>query len=164
MKSEIINVSLTNKINNYSYPIFVGTDLISNCEEILKKFIENRKIILIHDNIFSLKKDKGQSFNALLKITKKLAASVNLISISGGDKTKNITQLNNILEKSLSCKIDRESLIIACGGGVVGDIAGFAASILLRGINYIQIPTTLLSQVDSSVGGKTGINSCKGKN
>ncbi len=164
MKSEIINVSLTNKINNYSYPIFVGTDLISNCEEILKKFIENRKIILIHDNIFSLKKDKGQSFNALLKITKKLAASVNLISISGGDKTKNITQLNNILEKSLSFKIDRESLIIAFGGGVVGDIAGFAASILLRGINYIQIPTTLLSQVDSSVGGKTGINSCKGKN
>ena len=164
MKSEIINVSLTNKINNYSYPIFVGTDLISNCEEILKKFIENRKIILIHDNIFSLKKDKGQSFNALLKITKKLATSVNLISISGGDKTKNITQLNNILEKSLSFKIDRESLIIAFGGGVVGDIAGFAASILLRGINYIQIPTTLLSQVDSSVGGKTGINSCKGKN
>ena len=164
MKSEIINVSLTNKINNYSYPIFVGTNLISNCEEILKKFIENRKIILIHDNFFSLKKNKYESFNAFLKITKKLATSVNLISISGGDKTKNISQLNIILEKSLSFEIDRESLIIAFGGGVIGDIAGFAASILLRGINYIQVPTTLLSQVDSSVGGKTGINSCKSKN
>ena len=87
-----------------------------------------------------------------------------MIGIPGGDKSKNISQLEYILEESLSFKIDRSSLIIAFGGGVIGDIAGFAASILLRGIDFIQIPTTLLAQVDSSVGGKTGINSSKSKN
>ena len=89
---------------------------------------------------------------------------VNLIGVSGGDHTKEINELNNILEKVLSYEIDRETVIIAFGGGVIGDIAGFAASILLRGINFIQVPTTVLSQVDSSVGGKTGINSKIGKN
>ena len=83
-----------------------------------------------------------------------------MISIPGGDKSKNISQLEYIVEESLSFKIDRDSLIIAFGGEF-GDIAGFAASILLRGIDFIQIPTTLLAQVDSSVGGKTGINSSK---
>ena len=100
----------------------------------------------------------------MLKQLKNLCESVNLIGIPGGDKTKNISQLEYILEESLSFKIDRSSLIIAFGGGVIGDIAGFAASILLRGIDFIQIPTTLLAQVDSSVGGKTGINSSKSKN
>ena len=92
-----------------------------------------------------------------------MTVSVNLIGIPAGDKSKNIAKLEFILEKSLSFEIDRSSLIIAFGGGVVGDIAGFAASILLRGIDFIQIPTTLLAQVDSSVGGKTGINSSKSK-
>ena len=89
---------------------------------------------------------------------------MNFIDIPGGDQTKNINQLNEIIEKVLTYGIDRQNVIIAFGGGVIGDIAGFAASILLRGINYIQVPTTLLSQVDSSVGGKTGINSKIGKN
>ncbi len=164
MKSEIINVSFNNKLSDLSYPIFVGTDLLSNCTIILNEFIQNRKIILIHDNVFSLKKGKNKNFFAFVNSIKKFTTSVNLIGISGGDKTKHINQLNLILEKSLSFEIDRDSIIIAFGGGVIGDIAGFAASILLRGINYIQIPTTLLSQVDSSVGGKTGINSSRGKN
>ncbi len=164
MNSEVINVSFKNKSKNFSYPIFVGKDLVSNCEEILKHFLENRKVLLIHDNFFSLKKESDEKFVAFVKALKKISNSVNLISISGGDKTKSISQLNIILEKSLAFEIDRDSLIVAFGGGVIGDIAGFAASILLRGINYIQIPTTLLSQVDSSVGGKTGINSSKSKN
>ena len=75
-----------------------------------------------------------------------------------------MSQLTNILESVLSFDIDRDTLLIAFGGGVVGDIAGFASSILLRGIDFIQIPTTLLSQVDSSVGGKTGVNGSLGKN
>ena len=164
MKSKIINVSFNNKLNNLTYPIIVGKNLVSNCEEILKKFIQNRKIILIHDNFFSLEKNNDENFVSFVKMIKKITVSVNLIGISGGDKTKNIHQLNRILEKSLSFEIDRDSLIIAFGGGVIGDIAGFTASIILRGINYIQIPTTLLSQVDSSIGGKTGINSSKSKN
>ncbi len=164
MKPNIINVSLNNKFNNFSYPIFIGNDLLSNCDEILKKFISKRKVILIHDNFFSLNNKNNEKFISFFKIIKKLSETVNLISIPGGDKTKNISQLDYILEECLSFKIDRNSLIIAFGGGVIGDIAGFAASILLRGIDFVQIPTTLLAQVDSSVGGKTGINSNKSKN
>ena len=103
-------------------------------------------------------------FEKFIQSIKKLTTSVKLIDVPGGDQTKSIDQLNKIVEKVLEYEIDRQSLIIAFGGGVVGDIAGFAASIVLRGINFIQVPTTLLSQVDSSVGGKTGINSKIGKN
>ena len=164
MSPEIIDVSLSRKLNNLSYPIFVGDNLLSNCKEIIKKFVQNRKIILIHDNFFSLDKKKDENFVSFVKIIKDLSNAVELIGIPGGDKTKNISQLEFILEKSLSFEINRDSLIIAFGGGVIGDISGFASSILLRGLDYIQIPTTLLSQVDSSVGGKTGINSSKSKN
>ena len=164
MKSKIINVSFNDNLENSTYPIFVGTGILSNCDEILKKFVKDKKVILIHDTFFSSKKGEDKKFFNFVESIKKFTISVNLISISGGDKTKNIFELNHILEKSLSYEISRDSLIIAFGGGVIGDIAGFASSILLRGINYIQIPTTLLSQVDSSVGGKTGINSSKSKN
>ncbi len=164
MKPIIINVSLNDKFNNFSYPIFIGNGLLSNCEEILKKFVLKRKIILIHDNFFSFKNKDCEQFVSFVETIKNLCESVNLICIPGGDKTKNFSQLEYVLEESLSFKIDRSSLIIAFGGGVIGDLAGFAASILLRGIDFIQIPTTLLAQVDSSVGGKTGINSSKSKN
>ena len=164
MKPKIINVSLNNKCSNFSYPILIGNDLLSNCEEILKTIISKRKVILIHDNFFSLNNKNNEQFISFLKTIKKLSETVNLIGIQGGDKTKNISKLEFILEESLSFNIDRSSLIIAFGGGVIGDIAGFAASILLRGIDFVQIPTTLLAQVDSSVGGKTGINSSKSKN
>ncbi len=123
-----------------------------------------RKVILIHDNFFSINEKNNEQFISFVETIKKLSETLNLISIPGGDKSKNVSQLEYILEEALSFKIDRNSLIIAFGGGVIGDIAGFAASILLRGIDFVQIPTTLLSQVDSSVGGKTGINSSKGKN
>jgi len=164
MKPSIINVSLNNKLNNFSYPIYIGNNLLSNCEEILKTFILKRKVILIHDNFFSLNKINNEKFIAFFQSIQRLSASVNLIGIPGGDKSKNFSQLQYILEESLSFKIDRSTLIIAFGGGVIGDIAGFAASILLRGIDFVQIPTTLLAQVDSSIGGKTGINSNKSKN
>ena len=164
MKPNIINVSLNNKLNNFSYPIFIGNGLLYKCEKILKPFVLRRKVILIHDNFFSLNKKNNEQFISFVETIKKLSETLNLISIPGGDKSKNVSQLEHILEEALSFKIDRNSLIIAFGGGVIGDIAGFAASILLRGIDFVQIPTTLLSQVDSSVGGKTGINSSKGKN
>ncbi len=164
MNPNIVNVSLNDKFNNFSYPIFIGNGLLSNCEEILKKFVLKRKVILIHDNFFSLKNNDNEQFISFVETIKKLTESVNLIGIPGGDKSKNISQLDYILEESISFKIDRSSLIIAFGGGVIGDIAGFAASILLRGIDFVQVPTTLLAQVDSSVGGKTGINSSKSKN
>ena len=157
MKAQILNVSLINRFNNLSYPIFVGNNLLSNCEEILKKFVVNRKIVLVHDEFFSFEDSSNENLITFVKTIKKLSKSIDLIALPGGDKTKNISQLDFILEKSLSFEIDRSSLVIAVGGGVIGDIAGFAASILLRGIDYLHVPTTLLAQVDSSVGGKQGL-------
>ena len=162
MKSEIINVTFSNNNNNLSYPIFVGDNLIYNCEKILKKFIHNKKIILIHDNFFSKKNERNESFVAFVNLIGKFTSSVKLISISGGEKTKNISELNRIIEKSLSFEIDRIAWLLHWWG-VIGDIAGFSASILLRGINYIQIPTTLLSQVDSPVGEKLELTQVKVK-
>ena len=97
MKPEIINVSLSRKLNNLSYPIFVGNNLLSNSQGILKKFVQNRKVILIHDNFFSLEKKNNESFVNFVKTIKSLSNAIHLIGISGGDKTKNISQLNFIL-------------------------------------------------------------------
>ncbi|MDC3116273.1 3-dehydroquinate synthase [Alphaproteobacteria bacterium] len=164
MKPKIFNISLNREIANLSYPIIIGDNILSGSEKILKEFIHKKKVVIIYDSFFSLKTNPNNAFEEFVKSINKLTATLNFIDIPGGDQTKNIDQLNKIIEKVLTFRIDRQSVIIAFGGGVVGDIAGFAASILLRGINFIQVPTTLLSQVDSSVGGKTGINSKIGKN
>jgi len=86
------------------------------------------------------------------------------LSLPAGEKTKNWAALQQVVEWLLSEKIERDDLVIAFGGGVIGDLTGFSAAILRRGVRFVQIPTTLLAQVDSSVGGKTGINSAQGKN
>ena len=164
MKIETINVSLKKDLELFSYPIFVGNNLLTRPDNLLNKYIKNKKIIIIHDSFFSSKLVLDETFKEFVKSIKEITLSVNLIAIPGGDQTKNMIELTNIIEKTLSYEIDRECLIIAFGGGVIGDIAGFAASILLRGIKFINVPTTLLSQVDSSVGGKTGVNSKLGKN
>ena len=164
MKSKILNVSLNRKVENLSYPIIIGDNILSSSGEILKEFIYKKNVIVIYDSFFSVKTSPNNAFEEFVQSINKLTTTLNFIDIPGGDQTKNINQLNEIIEKVLTYGIDRQNVIIAFGGGVIGDIAGFAASILLRGINYIQVPTTLLSQVDSSVGGKTGINSKIGKN
>lgn len=164
MKSKILNVSLNRKVENLSYPIIIGDNILSSSGEILKEFIYKKNVIVIYDSFFSVKTIPNNEFEEFVQSINKLTTTLNFIDIPGGDQTKNINQLNEIIEKVLTYGIDRQNVIIAFGGGVIGDIAGFAASILLRGINYIQVPTTLLSQVDSSVGGKTGINSKIGKN
>ena len=164
MKSKILNVSLNRKVENLSYPIIIGNNILSSSGEILKEFIYKKNVVVIYDSFFSVKTSPNNEFEEFVQSINKLTTTLNFIDIPGGDQTKNINQLNEIIEKVLTYGIDRQNVIIAFGGGVIGDIAGFAASILLRGINYIQVPTTLLSQVDSSVGGKTGINSKIGKN
>jgi 3-dehydroquinate synthase len=161
---ETIHVSLKKDLEQFSYPIFVGNNLLIRANDLIKKYIENKKIIIIHDRFFSSKPLLNKTFGEFIKLIRKSTLSINLIPISGGDQTKNMVQLTNVIEQVLSCEINRDCVIIAFGGGVIGDVAGFAASILLRGIKFINVPTTLLSQVDSSVGGKTGVNSKLGKN
>jgi len=92
------------------------------------------------------------------------AKELNVVSIPDGEKYKTLETVEDILSECFEYKLDRKSLLVAFGGGVIGDMVGFAASLYQRGIDFIQIPTTLLSQVDASVGGKTGVNNKYGKN
>ncbi|RLA67390.1 MAG: 3-dehydroquinate synthase [Epsilonproteobacteria bacterium] len=92
------------------------------------------------------------------------AKNINIVTIPDGEEYKTLETVENILNECFSHKLDRKSILIAFGGGVIGDMTGFAASLYQRGIDFIQIPTTLLSQVDASVGGKTGVNNKYGKN
>ncbi len=101
----------------------------------------------------------------LNKLLSKIKANdLTIVTIPDGEEYKNLDTIVNILDKLFEKKLDRKSLLIAFGGGVIGDMTGFTASIYQRGINFIQIPTTLLAQVDASVGGKTGVNNRFGKN
>jgi len=141
------------KLDKRSYPIFIGKNILldrSLFDNVNKEnlvLITNKKIEKLH--ISKIK-------NTLLKKNK--------IIISDGEKYKNQDSITKIYNYLLKNKYSRDSCIVAFGGGVIGDMAGFAAATYQRGINFIQVPTTLLSMVDSSVGGKTGINHPLGKN
>lgn len=137
-----------------SYKIYIDKDLLDN----LGKYCGqgDKYIIITDENVDNLYID-----NALSSLNDK---KVHKIVISPGENSKNISTVENILQTMLDIGLTRRSRLIALGGGVVGDIAGFCASIYMRGIDFIQVPTTLLSQVDSSVGGKTGVNMPQGKN
>ncbi len=141
------------------YNIFIGSNLLSNSGSLINKEIINQRVFIITNKLVNKLHSKKLE-NSL----KKNNISFNKIIINDGELYKNIDTVNFITSKLLKYKVDRNDTLIAFGGGVIGDIVGFAASITLRGINFIQIPTTLLSQVDSSVGGKTGINTNEGKN
>ena len=155
MKNKRLNISTLNK----NYPIIIGSNTFKNFRKNISPYINNNRIFILTDKNINriFEKDLG-------KIKKNKKLSVDIIVIGTGEKQKNIKNINSICNTLLKKNISRDDTIIALGGGVVGDITGFVSSIVLRGINYIQIPTTLLSQVDSSVGGKTGINHTLGKN
>ena len=144
---KIINI----KSSKNNYQIIVDNNFIF--KEITKECKKSKNIFIIVDT---------KLYHSIKKIEK--FKNVNIIKLSGGEKIKSFKYYIKIVSKLLSLKIDRSSLIIAIGGGTIGDLAGYIASTILRGIDFILIPTTLLSQVDSSIGGKNGINSIYGKN
>ena len=148
-----INIDLGQR----SYPIYVGDNLLSN-NKIFKKHIQTNKIsIVTNTTVAPLYLDTVIS---ALGNDKEIIP----IILPDGEQYKNVDTLNKIYDVLLQNKCDRDILLIALGGGVIGDITGYAAATFMRGVKFIQIPTTLLSQVDSSVGGKTGINHTLGKN
>ncbi|MGH4117576.1 3-dehydroquinate synthase [Clostridium sp.] len=154
-KARNIIVNLPEK----SYPIYIQKGLIENIGTQIKKIYSNNKIIIITDqNVESL---YGENIENSLKEENFV---VKKVIIKPGEKSKSFETLQRVCEEILDFGLSRGDLIIAFGGGVVGDLGGFVASILLRGIDFIQIPTTLLAQIDSSVGGKVAINSKNGKN
>lgn len=141
------------------YPILIGTGLLGNSAKLLRKHLTSDTVVIITDRTVSAY--YGQS---LEKTLKKTGYQPLLLAIPPGERSKN-TKMKERLETHLFRHYcDRNTTIIALGGGVVGDLAGFIAATYLRGITYIQIPTTLLAMVDSSVGGKTGVNTSFGKN
>jgi len=146
-------------LDERSYPIITKNGVLDEAGEIIKQRFGMRRLIIITDeNVY-----KGQGERLKLSLEKAGFSPVFYI-LPPGEATKSYPYFEEVVEAILAAKIERKDLIIAFGGGVVGDLTGFAASVVRRGVNFIQIPTSLLSQVDSSVGGKTGINSPKGKN
>ncbi len=152
-------MKLTVKTKSHNYDITIEKGLIKKSGSIIKDFVgENTAFVITDDNVWNIYGDK---FSAILS-----EAEVNfeVMILPHGEKTKSISHLTDIYNKMAEIKLTRSDYIIALGGGVVGDISGFAASTFLRGIKFIQIPTTLLAQVDSSVGGKVAVNLDSGKN
>ena len=142
-----------------SYDILIGADLLSGAGAICAPLIDGGKAAIITDDIV------GPIYLDALQSSLKAEGTIcHSIALPAGESTKSFTHLQAILDELLSAGFERGDTLIALGGGVIGDLTGFAASILKRGCKFIQIPTTLLAQVDSSVGGKTAINAPQGKN
>ncbi len=152
---EEIKVNILPKKRRYS--IIIGRDIISELKDfIIKKHRDKKTIIITDDTVNKLYGDK------ILNELKEIEPIV--ISIAPGEKSKSRAMKRKIEDIMLEKKYGRDTIIVAFGGGVIGDLAGYVASTYNRGVPYIQLPTSLLSVVDSSVGGKTGVNTRFGKN
>ena len=149
----MINLSVNIKSENKSYPIFIENQTITALKEQILTFLNGKNFLVVISEKVEKLYGKDLDFDKPQKFI-----------LKDGEKEKNFKSYQKILEKALQMKLTRNDAIIAIGGGVVGDIAGFAASTYMRGIGYIQVPTTLLACTDSSVGGKTAIGTKFGKN
>ena len=151
--------SLKVNLGSRSYDIITGNNLLENSGEYLAKVLPSKKVFIVtDDNVAPL------YLNILEESLSKAGISYASHILPHGEQTKSFANLEKLMDIIFQQKPDRKYSLVALGGGVIGDLTGFAASIILRGINFVQIPTTLLAQVDSSVGGKTGINNKYGKN
>ncbi len=141
-----------------SYEVLIGPGLIDAAGELLRsRFGAARCTIVTDRNV--------EGAGHLARMEKGLAPALRgTVVLPPGESTKSAAELAGLCERLLSQGVERGDLVVALGGGVIGDLAGFAAAILRRGVRYVQVPTTLLAHVDSSVGGKTGINTPQGKN
>ncbi len=151
----IINVPLESR----AYEILIGSGMLP----MIGQFVSER-VKLTHAVIITDENVEALHGEVVLQSLKARAARVDFLSIPPGETSKSVDCAAALWEKLLEYGTDRKSVIVALGGGVVGDLAGFVAATFTRGLNFIQIPTTLLAQVDSSVGGKTGINLTAAKN
>ena len=142
-----------------SYDILIGAGLLANAQSHLASFVTDRHVVIIADGHTAPLYQADLADN-LMPICRK----VDCLSVPAGEASKSLATFSALMEDILALGVDRQTILIALGGGVIGDLVGYAAASLLRGVPFIQIPTSLLAQVDSSVGGKTGINAKAGKN
>lgn len=142
-----------------SYDILIGDGLIASCgSEIARRMPSVRCAIVTDSNV------AAAHLAALVESLERAGIESATITLDPGEKTKSFAALEAVVDGVLGARLERGDLVIALGGGVIGDLAGFAAGIVRRGMGFVQVPTSLLAQVDSSVGGKTGINTARGKN
>ncbi len=148
--------SLTVNLGERSYPIFFGVDLGSQIREKVEALeAQGRKVAVLTDH--TIAEQQAQALGAMF-------GDAPMLVVPPGEKSKTLSEFGRALEFLAERRLDRAAALFAVGGGVIGDLGGFAAASYLRGIDYFQVPTTLLAMVDSSVGGKTGINLNTGKN
>jgi len=147
---------LTVDLGDRSYPIFIGQDLLAQ-KNLVTPYIKAKQVMIVtNETIAPLYLDQARALFSDFQVQQ--------VILPDGEVFKNLTVLNTIFDELLTQRCDRQVTLVALGGGVIGDMAGFAAACYQRGVPFIQIPTTLLAQVDSSVGGKTGVNHPQGKN
>ena len=145
------------------YPIYIGSELVKERGDLLRKHIKGETVLIVtNETVAPLYLEKVKESLLLSSSSKSLR--IESVVLPDGEEHKNLDVLDLIFEKALDARLDRKTTFIALGGGVIGDMTGFAASAYQRGVNFIQIPTTVMAMVDSSVGGKTGVNHKKGKN
>jgi len=150
----IVNVALGAR----SYDIVIGRGVLASLGERLKALRPGARVAIVSDETVA-----RHCLAAAQQALAGIAAAAPVV-VPPGEGSKSFPVLERVCEALIAARIERGDLVLALGGGVVGDLAGFAAAVVRRGLDYVQVPTTLLSQVDSSVGGKTAIDSSHGKN
>jgi 3-dehydroquinate synthase len=141
------------------YDVVIGNDLLARAGALLAPRMEQKRAVVVTDDTVG-----RLHLPALLRGLQATGVAASQIVVPPGESSKSLANWQCVVDQLLEARVERRTTVIALGGGVVGDLAGFAAATTLRGLPFVQMPTTLLSQVDSSVGGKTGINTAQGKN
>lgn len=155
MSTETLRVDLAER----SYDIHIGSGLIDRAGTLMKPVMRGKRAFVVTDDSVA-----PLYLSRVLASLDKAGIAHRHTVLPHGEGTKDFAHLEALLDAMLEARCERSTMVVALGGGVVGDLTGFAAAILQRGVDFVQIPTTLLAQVDSSVGGKTGINTRHGKN
>ena len=151
--------TVTVNLRDRSYPIYVGADILSEIGELCRPFRLSGRGVLITNAVV------GPLYSQpVLSSFEAAGIALSLLEVPDGEEFKNLQMASHLYEKLLPLGLDRRSPVVAVGGGVIGDLAGFVAATFMRGLPLIQTPTSLLAQVDSSVGGKVGVNLAQAKN
>ncbi len=155
VSQEIVRVGLGAR----GYDIVVGAGILKDAGRYVAPLLTQRRTVIVSDETVA-----RLHLDVLIAGLRREGIAVETVTLPPGEGSKSFAGLEALIDRLLSLAVERGDVIMALGGGVIGDLTGFAASILRRGVDFIQVPTTLLAQVDSSVGGKTGINTRHGKN
>eukprot|EP00904_Undaria_pinnatifida_P013521 jgi/Undpi1/929/HiC_scaffold_10.g04393.m1 len=150
--------TVTVDLDDRSYPIYIGTGILDSGELLRRHVTSKKALVITNDKVGPLYLDKT------VAILEAGGVEVETVVLPDGEEFKSLEILTKILDKALSARLDRKTTFVALGGGVIGDMVGFAAAIYQRGVKFVQVPTTLMAMVDSAVGGKTAVNHPLGKN